>query len=594
MGTLRTALVGQTGILSIKHGGEQVSRYRPDLGDTVIDISSAEKTNTTGKFSTINGGKLESCLVDFEPIQDLHGYNNPWFGGGKNLIPMTVDTVKSINTAGTWSGNTYSLRGCEVTINTDDDGNIVSFTVNRVDTSTSNLVFYLARDLVIAQESILNGCPSGGSDSTYRIRTNDSDYDYGSGVTVQPKTTGIYIRVEASYDIQNVTFYPMLRKATVTDASFEPYTNICGITGHSSVEVTVSDAEDTVIEDVTVALGDTYYGGTLDVVSGTLTIDKGFYVFNGTENWSTTGTVFRLNINNDYKKADYINGITNLYPMTAEVTTASNVPSMSASFLNSQDYSRIMVNDSTYADVTEFETALSQNNLQVAYDLAAPTVIQLTPQQINALIGENNIDTPLDGQSLTSVIYRDMFSWSDIEDVVEEVDAKNADISSIGTDESGRTTASKAYAVGEHFYKDGKFCTAIASIASGATFTLNTNYVEGNIADYFNVTDSNITVPTGITYISISQSSVERCGNAVSVQGKFTVTDMPTISSATTIIKVPYKMVGRLKMGLLVNSETLETLVIWVNTNSTDARVNYTIPNGTYYFSMDYITNEPI
>ena len=55
-------------------------------------------------------------------------------------------------------------------------------------------------------------------------------------------------------------------------------------------------------------------------------------------------------------------------------------------------------------------------------------------------------------------------------------------ISAIGTDESGRTTASKAYAIGEHFYKDGKFCTAKTAIASGATFTLNTNYVEGDVA----------------------------------------------------------------------------------------------------------------
>ena len=57
-----------------------------------------------------------------------------------------------------------------------------------------------------------------------------------------------------------------------------------------------------------------------------------------------------------------------------------------------------------------------------------------------------------------------------------------ADITAIGTNETG-TTASRAYAVGEHFYKGGKFCTAIAAIAQGATFTLNTNYLESTIAD---------------------------------------------------------------------------------------------------------------
>ena len=55
----------------------------------------------------------------------------------------------------------------------------------------------------------------------------------------------------------------------------------------------------------------------------------------------------------------------------------------------------------------------------------------------------------------------------------------------VGTVENG-TTASQAYAVGEHFIRNDKFCTAIAAIASGATLTLNTNYVEGTIADNIN------------------------------------------------------------------------------------------------------------
>ena len=68
---------------------------------------------------------------------------------------------------------------------------------------------------------------------------------------------------------------------------------------------------------------------------------------------------------------------------------------------------------------------------------------------------------------------------------------KLTDISATGTDESGRTTASKAYAIGEHFYKDGKFCTAKTAIASGATFTLNTNYVEGDVASTIDAKSTN-------------------------------------------------------------------------------------------------------
>ena len=52
----------------------------------------------------------------------------------------------------------------------------------------------------------------------------------------------------------------------------------------------------------------------------------------------------------------------------------------------------------------------------------------------------------------------------------------------VGPVESG-TTASQAYAVGEHFIRNDKFCTCISAIASGATLTQGTNYVEGTIAE---------------------------------------------------------------------------------------------------------------
>ena len=63
-----------------------------------------------------------------------------------------------------------------------------------------------------------------------------------------------------------------------------------------------------------------------------------------------------------------------------------------------------------------------------------------------------------------------------------ELASSKTDTSVVGPVESG-TTASQAYAVGEHFIRGGKFCTAIAAIASGATLTQGTNYVEGTIAE---------------------------------------------------------------------------------------------------------------
>lgn len=78
-------------------------------------------------------------------------------------------------------------------------------------------------------------------------------------------------------------------------------------------------------------------------------------------------------------------------------------------------------------------------------------------------------------------------SWGEIDgdiadqtDLMDELDDKT-DNSVVGTVENG-ATASKPYDIGQHFIKDGYFCTAIAVIAQGATLTLNTNYTQGDVA----------------------------------------------------------------------------------------------------------------
>lgn len=43
------------------------------------------------------------------------------------------------------------------------------------------------------------------------------------------------------------------------------------------------------------------------------------------------------------------------------------------------------------------------------------------------------------------------------------------------------TTSSKAYAIGDYFIRGGKYCKCISAIASGGTFTKNTNYQETDI-----------------------------------------------------------------------------------------------------------------
>ncbi len=195
---------------------------------------------------------LADCSVKIEPIQDLHGYDKPWVGGaGKNKLPLDLATIKSINTSGTWNGNTYSENGATATVLTDNDGNIVGIKAEAQNTPSSTFIFNLCfkNKQLEALENVsvtMNGCPTNGSSDSYAMQFylyngSDNVTEYGSGVTFTPSnlisSSRVRIVVKTATPTGGLTFYPMIRLSTETDSTFAPYTNICPISRHTEVDV---------------------------------------------------------------------------------------------------------------------------------------------------------------------------------------------------------------------------------------------------------------------------------------------------------------------------------------------------------------------
>lgn len=111
-----------------------------------------------------------------------------------------------------------------------------------------------------------------------------------------------------------------------------------------------------------------------------------------------------------------------------------------------------------------------------------------------------------------------------------------ADISALGTQEGA--TASRLYHPGEHFYKDGKFCTVIGSadVASGSTWTKNSNFVEGDIADLLDVKDVQIT--PAISYTLNQNSQLKKMGRLYSMNARFDGSGVPA-DTLTVIGTIP-------------------------------------------------------
>lgn len=144
--------------------------------------------------------------------------------GAKNLLPLTLENLKAINTSGTWSGNAYTLNGVTFTVNTDSLGSVTDITVNGTASDTTIMFMHQTTQLFDC-DTVLSGCPSGGSTSGYTLDANSDLFDYGEGVTIDANTTitMIRLRVASGATVTSQVFTPMIRLATEPNPTYRPY-----------------------------------------------------------------------------------------------------------------------------------------------------------------------------------------------------------------------------------------------------------------------------------------------------------------------------------------------------------------------------------
>ena len=176
--------------------------------------------------------------------------------------------------------------------------------------------------------------------------------------------------------------------------------NVRPISGADEVNVYRSGADTSDYETITKTLPQTVYGGTLDVVSGKLTI---------------THTKIALK---DVPKATFSNYssgygfYTNLAGITPPMASgrfysdpktvsnvlkkvegnATNTPCVQVGAGSSLAYFMGITNNvSGVTDIDSFYAWLESANVELTYPLATPTEIDLTPTEVKSLLGDNNV-----------------------------------------------------------------------------------------------------------------------------------------------------------------------------------------------------------
>lgn len=191
---------------------EQQETFESTVTENVDNIRYIVETETAPPIIDEASG-AEITLEDsaYRQVRDLqlYGYSKQTQTTGAQLIDLTSKGT-------TQNGVTFTIK---------EDGGIVA---NGTATSATALNMNVPSHPSSGQY-YLSGCPSGGSNATYRVELRDAsgavlhaDEGGGSAFTVSQEVSIADIRIASGYTCNNLVFYPMLNAGT-SALPWEPY-----------------------------------------------------------------------------------------------------------------------------------------------------------------------------------------------------------------------------------------------------------------------------------------------------------------------------------------------------------------------------------
>jgi hypothetical protein len=456
--------------------------------DTIVR-SGAVNDTASGSIASFTDGAdnvpVKDLTVAVEPVQDLHGYANPWpAGGGKNKFngtflqgywayadggwvnsngwittekipckPSTSYTASADAKLTRWQGFVwYDANGDY--ISTDNLQSNVNIGLTKTSPSTAAyLIFNIAggsdaSDPISPSDVTHFQLEEGSSPTTYSPYSNICPISGFTGANVtrtgknlvdisSPEKDGYY-NTKGTYSPTNG--YSCFLLPCTPDTHYTASGDFAGIktywdaglnfisginqgTGATKTFKTPADAfffrisiAKTSIDgtqqielgstatDYEPYQGNTYsitfpseagtvYGGTLDVTTGKLTVDRAM-VDLGAKNWySTTGagrTRFRTSIT-DIECISSPNIVAPMLCSAYKTETANNTYTGKQGISLQQNVADVYVYDAQRESMTTAEFKSAMSGVQLCYKLATPIVYDLTPTEVTTLLAQNNI-----------------------------------------------------------------------------------------------------------------------------------------------------------------------------------------------------------
>lgn len=369
-------------------------RLNSTSGTEIASSNGNDVSFTLSASSTIvacirvgNGVSASGTLY---PMIRLSSVSDATYEPYANICPIVGYDDVDVNVTGKnllaypyYNGTSKTSDGITFTVNSDG-----SVGVNGTATANTNFWFCYQDTSKTLPIGTYKCAPSGVNipDSVYlHARTIKNPNYVNTNVTEKNTFTiteqgdGLYavsLRVSSGTTVTNGIFYPMVVVGSETNTSYEPYKG----------------------NTYTTDLGSTYYGGTLNVTTGVLTVTHG-YVDLGTLTWNFTNNSQRQyyysgdiasEINSPETSGIVANIICSNYNVVRYLDVYNNAVDGSIGISSS---GRIAIYDTAYtsieASASDFKTAMS--GVQLVYELATPQTVQLSPQEVETVVGQNHI-----------------------------------------------------------------------------------------------------------------------------------------------------------------------------------------------------------
>ena len=232
----------------------------------------------------------------------------------------------------------------------------------------------IGKTIYYSCETTGTGQPGGQKIGSFRFMHNTTTV-----ISFTPNASKVITTFDPS-EITSVIIYGSTLGGSATDFMFnlgdtaEPYEPYTGTTVNVDWETEAG----------------TVYGGTLDVVSGLLTVTQIATVYDGSndEAWANRGSDTQHEISNANISL-YDDAISSMYPVNA--VNGWQTLDVGEIGYTSTNRSLFRIKTDSAVSLSDWKTYLSNNPFTLVAKLATPVEYTLTPQQISTLVGQNNV-----------------------------------------------------------------------------------------------------------------------------------------------------------------------------------------------------------